>query len=183
MWIVTNKGFLSVVANRDKADHFLIRARNIEAFDGYFPTKSIVSMSDSDYRFRVFVSRKELMDFQIFLTDQITYPNFKSSIKDAGVKTMASKIWTVSFEFQEKLYGKQNYGWVDYRQNTPTYTGSRYSGDIDQYGDIIDEDYLDDEFADSEVEFLDFDRPLGDEEMGEFEALYGMSLDDYLDQK
>jgi len=80
MWIFTNRGFLSIVENRDNPDELLVRARykgDIEAhFGGHH---EVTESSDADYRFRIFLPR-EAVSAQIHsFVNGIDYPNFKDS--------------------------------------------------------------------------------------------------------
>lgn len=112
MWIVTNKGFLSAVAHRDKPDEIVLRARNIEALEGYFDKDEIIEMRKSDYRFRVFIKRERYDELLLQLSKEIDYPNFKDSIQDSRVKKMASKIWAQAMRFQNIMeFGEDDFSY------------------------------------------------------------------------
>lgn len=117
MWVVTNKGFASIVAHRTEKNVFIIRARNPEVFGDFFNKKEIVSTTDSDYRFRVFASKGKMHRFLSYCAEQVDYDNFKNSIKDKDVKDMAMKIWNAAYTLQTNRYGRQeDPSWVmDYQ--------------------------------------------------------------------
>lgn len=107
MWIVTNKGFASAVAHDKLKNVVVVRARNKEILSDF--TEKLVETDDSDYRFRVFVSRGSFSRWLEKKVKEIDYTNFKSSIpaKDKDLKEMAGTIWGASYKMQTGRYGPQ----------------------------------------------------------------------------
>lgn len=107
MWIVSNKGFASIVKNRNKKDEFIVRARNIEILEDFFDSERIVETPDADYLFRVFANKKEMKAFVDNVAAQIDYDNFKNSIHPSNhfLKRMANEIWYAAYNFQLDLIG------------------------------------------------------------------------------
>lgn len=44
MWLALSNGWLSIVAHRDKPGHVLVRARNQNHIESYFPTQTSTSL-------------------------------------------------------------------------------------------------------------------------------------------
>lgn len=85
MWLITTQGFYSVVASRDDADSFLVRARSredIEALREQIPDIEPYSDDAADYRWRAIVGRDEWSRAAASLADEIDYPNFKNAVGD-----------------------------------------------------------------------------------------------------
>ena len=84
MWLMTTRGFFSIVAHNARPDTFLVRSRhradleNVAAFLG--DGGEIVEGVGSDYPFRRFVSGAQKDALLAALGSEIDYPNFKSEI-------------------------------------------------------------------------------------------------------
>ena len=86
MWVFTTEGFLSAVEER-RGDHrgeIVVRAREasaLEALREVAPTLTpTVIYSDSDYRYRAWLSREEWAAALAELGRQVVYDNFKSEV-------------------------------------------------------------------------------------------------------
>jgi hypothetical protein len=87
MWVFTNKGFFSIVEDRDNADNHLVRARmkgDLERlFKAYGVTKlQVEETPDADYRFRVSLHKPVVTNAIGVAVDEIDYDNFKNSYRD-----------------------------------------------------------------------------------------------------
>lgn len=92
MWLISEDGFVSVVAHNDRPDHLLVRARakgdleNVcrvageEGVDGFDPV-GIFSLDSADYRWRLEVRRDAFADLASALVGRIDYGNFKDRVK------------------------------------------------------------------------------------------------------
>jgi len=95
MWIITNKGYISIVAHRSKKDTVLVRARardDIEYFAGLIDDlfgidanvrTTISEERPADYEFRMEVKRPAIAMVMASEIDSIDYTNFKSSVRDS----------------------------------------------------------------------------------------------------
>ncbi|MGI9213049.1 MAG: hypothetical protein ACR2HF_11310 [Methylococcaceae bacterium] len=93
MWLMLNKGFISIV---NKEGSYVARSRKKEHLEAYFPHSEIISGAGTDYKYRVFLNDEELRDFFTRLPDEINYTNFKSSIdveKEPVYKNVCSDLW------------------------------------------------------------------------------------------
>lgn len=90
MWIVLNKGFLSIV---NKEGSFVVRSRIRKHLEEYFPSKVIEDNSGTDYQYRIRINKSELTEFLCTIPETINYGNFKSSIKDNKLKEFCMEVW------------------------------------------------------------------------------------------
>jgi len=97
MWLMTTRGFFSVVAHNADPDRVLIRARCRGDIDGVAGPlgREPVLLADADYPWRVEASRAEWSALLQELAAEITYPNFKSAIHDPAHARAYGEIWSV----------------------------------------------------------------------------------------
>jgi hypothetical protein len=101
MWICLNDAFFSVVAHRDKPNVLLVRARNREHLEKYFPGELINELHDADYRYRVEVYRRRFAAMIATKIDDIDYPNFKNSVKESLLSKLYNSFWGLHWNYQE----------------------------------------------------------------------------------
>ena len=95
MWLMTTRGFYSVVEHRDDADRLLVRARcqaDIAALSDLVAGEP-VRLDDADYAWRVETTRDEWQAAMQVLVEEITYPNFKSAVHDPAHHEAYIKVW------------------------------------------------------------------------------------------
>ncbi len=106
MWLITESGFGSVVAHREKEDVLLVRARSrddLEAFcriaaeegiEGFDPGGFWEDPS-ADYRWRMEVGQAAVADLARVLVERIDYDNFKSRVgrDDPGREMIYHGVW------------------------------------------------------------------------------------------
>jgi hypothetical protein len=84
MWLLTQIGFFSVVADLNDAERLLVRARvrgDLDALrERYLPDLEIIEGAGTDYRFRAFVRRAEFEQAARSLAEDIDYPDFKDVV-------------------------------------------------------------------------------------------------------
>lgn len=103
MWIFTNRGFLSVVADRNNKTNLLVRARfagDIEAIFG--DGVKVKETPTADYRFRASIHRMTVADAIINAVAGIGYDNFKDSVKNSARKGDYMRVWSVMHQAQER---------------------------------------------------------------------------------
>ncbi len=97
MWLMTTRGFYSVVAHRDHPDRVLVRARcqaDIEALSDLLPAEPI-ALANADYGWRVDVTRADWEAAAQVLAREIDYPNFKSAVLDPAHHDAYMRVWGV----------------------------------------------------------------------------------------
>jgi hypothetical protein len=84
MWLITKLGFYSIVQDFDSADILHVRARVAGDLERVLAAtgidKPVTTTPDADYRYRVAVSRDELLRLLAVLGNAIDYPNFKNEV-------------------------------------------------------------------------------------------------------
>ena len=110
MWAFTRHGFISVVQNRDVADNFLVRSRDVRPLQELWPNHDIITLKDADYRFRINVNKDEVMGALGEHILSIDYDNFKNECVDDReyLKSLGS-VWRVMYEYQLRV-GDRNEG-------------------------------------------------------------------------
>ena len=84
MWLLTTRGFYSVVADRSDPDRLLVRARtreDLEALEPFVENLRIHETRAADYRWRTFVSSPDWARAVVALVEEIDYPNFKAEVE------------------------------------------------------------------------------------------------------
>lgn len=113
MWLITSKGFLSVVADRNNSDQLLIRARSRDdlikvvslaeskQIEGIY-LKDIFEDLSADYRYRIFVPKSSFADLSSLLVEEINYPNFKNKVaeNDSERAHLYSNVWHTLYQIQ-----------------------------------------------------------------------------------
>jgi hypothetical protein len=94
MWIFTNNAFISVVKDRD-SNQLLVRARHPDHICNVIPKAIVFTLDDSDYKYRAFVDKREVIDMISVEIVEIDYDNFKASIKDRTFHDACLSVWSV----------------------------------------------------------------------------------------
>lgn len=115
MWIITDRGFFSAVQHRDDHSLLMIRARaeeDVRALaaltdgDGklvWSEAPEVVFKTNSDYAWRITVSKLEFTKAMAFMVNDIDYDNFKNSVtkKQGGARhDLYMKVWGVLMALQ-----------------------------------------------------------------------------------
>jgi hypothetical protein len=114
MWLYTKLGFFSIVYKTPcTKDQLLVRTRcrqDLEALSKKLSQSSdfkaeIIESKDSDYAFRMVVSKSVLAPFMADLIKNLDYANFKGTIpyNDRFRHDAYFKCWDAMYEWQEKL--------------------------------------------------------------------------------
>ena len=113
MWIVTDRGFFSVVDKGEPEGCLCVRARVREDLENLCQLESLTSYADtieesrfSDYRFRIHVKREDWVKAAAVLAEQIDYDNFKNAVKARQGRERASfynQVWNDLYGMQEKF--------------------------------------------------------------------------------
>ena len=85
MWLMTTRGFYSVVSHRTMPAELLVRARaraDLEALEELIGPIEILSTPRADYPWRAIISRERWSAAVVLLTAEIDYDNFKAAVGD-----------------------------------------------------------------------------------------------------
>jgi hypothetical protein len=102
MWICFNDAFISAVESETDPTVLKVRARKRKHLKTLFPKKEIYSSEDTDYRFRVFVSRKAFARVLLDRVWDIDYTNFKDSVEDKQLHDLYASFWTLHWKYQQQ---------------------------------------------------------------------------------
>jgi hypothetical protein len=110
MWLVSDRGFYSVVDKGDREGYLCVRARlrqdlynlfELDSMNGY--RDEVIETDNSDYRYRVYVRREDWAAAASDLAGEIDYPNFKSEVAamqgDDRARTYM-RVWSALAELQ-----------------------------------------------------------------------------------
>lgn len=106
MWLLTTRGFYSVVEDFHDHDRLLARARvreDLEALAGLVPGLVVEETPERDYRFRASVTRAVWAAAATELAHEIDYPNFKNAVAERQGPDRAhvyGHVWATLFELQ-----------------------------------------------------------------------------------
>jgi len=104
MWVFLKDSFLSIVADRGHKDRLLVRARIKGDLERAFPQAKVLSLKNSDYRYRAFIDRAEVTRAIAAQVGAITYPNFKDEVQrvSGGARHHAYfDVWAVMRDYQK----------------------------------------------------------------------------------
>lgn len=100
MWICFNDGFISVVNDTRRIDELVVRSRRKNILEKLFPNNEIVTLNISDYKYRTYCSRKEMVAIISDRIMNIDYNNFKNSVDDDELHNLYSNMWTQHYRYQ-----------------------------------------------------------------------------------
>jgi hypothetical protein len=83
VWVITTRGFFSVVSHADQPESVLVRARaheDLAALNELIGPLEIAATPERDYGFRAVVRRERWSAALVLLAAQIDYPNFKDAV-------------------------------------------------------------------------------------------------------
>jgi hypothetical protein len=112
MWVFTNNSFFSIVKNRDDPNGVVVRARVPGDLTRTFGKEhNVIELSDSDYRFRMFLDHDYVTKVVAENVSNIDYDNFKNSIdkKDIERYRHYTEVWYVMYDWQDKLLKIKSY--------------------------------------------------------------------------
>lgn len=142
MWIATSVGFISIVADRNRPDYLLIRARTKQDLLEVFPGCKPIETPEADYRFRISKTRIECAEIMFNQIHDIEYDNFKDSVPKPmrSLSSFYHRVWNAGLDRQIDLYGYDNW-WLDYRnKHESQFNADEWWAKVEA-GDDDEEDY------------------------------------------
>jgi hypothetical protein len=106
MWVFLNDAFLSIVEDRRRPSHLLVRARkagDIEAAFRGISTGPVVHTPDADYAYRTSVPRSAVQTMMREATERIDYDNFKNSVADDQRHDAYVECWGIMESWQRAM--------------------------------------------------------------------------------
>ena len=117
MWIFTETGFVSAVADYKDNNKMVVRARDKKSLKPFIEATGaeIVEIANRDYEYRIYLAKE---DFARCLTDavmSVDYNNFKNRVWDTRgdrYHDTLSRVWGVMLDVSDK-YPPKTYSIVD----------------------------------------------------------------------
>lgn len=113
MWIFTENGYLSIVADPSSAKRVIVRAHREEHIDHFLPNAKVFMISNSemseslfgpdDYRYQATIGRDELNAAIANLTEQVKIGTFRGRIADPLFYDICNKIRRVLFRLNKSI--------------------------------------------------------------------------------
>ena len=118
MWIFTKHSILSIVEDKNNSDRFCVRGRlpgDIEYLFSHLPNLNVIEGAGTDYRFRAFIDKEDVVKELTKEISDITYTNFKD---EANKQTehdddnpqrmrMMHKVWNNMYQAQEDVHNME----------------------------------------------------------------------------
>ena len=109
MWLCTNRGFLSIVADPAGTKLLLVRARRKGDIESLFPDADVRRTPGRDYLYRASVGRDVVSVAVMQAFSKIDYGNFKNSVKNRDLHHAYAEVWQLMSELQAvKPYGRDS---------------------------------------------------------------------------
>lgn len=110
MWIYTDKGFYSIVEDRNDPKLLLVRARVAGDIERLWPKAKVQHTQDRDYAYRARISRTSVSATLALAIREIDYDNFKDRVVEKGEGERAywyGRIWSIMTCMQAVLKTKE----------------------------------------------------------------------------
>lgn len=103
MWIFLSGSFLSIVDKGDTTGQtLLVRARKAGDIEAIFPDADVIEGAGTDYRYRARIDRELVAQAMADQVRAVTYPNFKSTVKDRERHDAYMDVWNAMMRFQRR---------------------------------------------------------------------------------
>jgi len=82
MWLFTKTGFVSVVQDAKDKDKMVVRARDKQSLEPLMDEYGVklVNLKNRDYPHRVFLTRKQFVDWLVQSGEDLDYNNYKTKV-------------------------------------------------------------------------------------------------------
>lgn len=102
MWICLNDAFYSIIRPADVAPgHLLVRARRPGDIERHFPGAEVTRTPGRDYLYRAQVPAADVGRVLAEVVANITYSNFKASVRDGRLHDAYLKVWGTMVGIQD----------------------------------------------------------------------------------
>ncbi len=102
MWLFFSDAMLSIVQKPDDKDTLTVRARIKGDIEALFPDAKVVEGAGTDYCFRAKVPREVVAKAMLDRVMELSYGNFKSSVKDRQRHGAYMDVWQAMYAYQKK---------------------------------------------------------------------------------
>lgn len=129
MWLFTETGFVSVVADPQDKDKMVVRARDKASLQPLMDEYGVkmVNLKNRDYPHRVFLTRKQFVDWLVQAGEDLTYTNYKNRVSQTRGYDFASPlhdVWATMLRLED--LGKPKKKFVDEYEDDFYYRNAYY---------------------------------------------------------
>jgi hypothetical protein len=107
MWIMLNKGFISIVNKAKHPADLCVRARRAGEIEAVFPGAQVRAGEGTDYKFRADVPRDQVAAAIAKEIGGIDYTNFKGSVREDARHDAYMGVWHVMMDYQLGRYDRK----------------------------------------------------------------------------
>lgn len=101
MWLFASNAFLSIVQDPSDTNTLIVRARREGDIETLFPDAEVFRRCERDYLFRAFISREVVAKAAADYVMQLSYTNFKNSVRDRDYHDACTSVWHTMSNLQE----------------------------------------------------------------------------------
>lgn len=101
MWIMSPRGFVSIVRKDCPPDHLLVRARRRQDLEALFPGADIIEGAGTDYQFRARIPQLEVINVISRELLELDYSNHKNATEDDALHSAYSAVWSAMARLQD----------------------------------------------------------------------------------
>lgn len=101
MWIMSPRGFVSIVRKDCPPDHLLVRARRRQDLEALFPGADIIEGAGTDYRFRAAIPQADVVSIISRELLELDYANHKGATKDHDLHDAYMAVWQAMARLQD----------------------------------------------------------------------------------
>lgn len=112
MWIFTTHGFISIVQHNSNPDEFQVKSRTPRPLQHFWPDSRIEVIEWADYRFRINIHKKCVIDVIASILGCLDYTGFKKECEeDEEYHWTLVQTWgllnelQISYELRERAHG------------------------------------------------------------------------------
>jgi len=102
MWIFLSKSFISIVQKPGDTDVLTVRARIKGDIETVFPEAKVEVNKGTDYKYRAKVPREVAAKALHDQVMAVTYPNFKSTVKEKKRHSAYMNVWSAMYKVQDR---------------------------------------------------------------------------------
>ena len=102
MWIFLSNSFISVVQKPGDTDMLTVRARIEGDIERVFPDAKVQANKGTDYKYRAKVPRPVVAKALHDQAMSVSYPNFKSTVKDRNRHDAYMSVWSAMYGAQDR---------------------------------------------------------------------------------
>lgn len=136
MWVMTPRGFFSVVQHRDEPTNVMVRARcedDIRALSDLLPDAEPVNTPRADYAWRLVVPAVEWASAVTQMALEVDYNNFKNAVTDEKHHDAYMGVWSTLLRLDDRhneWYGDDAHWATLWQEEEEDEEGDAEEGDV-----------------------------------------------------